>query len=158
MEQCRPDYTEGDLLAYVPDTKTVHTGDILFVFGTPIVWAGPYTNWIAACDAIIDLDVEVVVPGHGPLTGKEGPRMVKSYLEFIVREATQRHEAGMSAANAARDIDLGEFGEWSDSERIVVNVQAVYGELDESYERPPVDSLLVDMAHSAKRCGSWNVR
>ncbi|MGI9595418.1 MAG: MBL fold metallo-hydrolase, partial [Acidimicrobiales bacterium] len=145
-----PAHTEGDLLAYVPDAKTVYTGDILFVYGTPIVWAGPYANWIAACDRIVDLDVDTVVPGHGPVTDKEGARMVKAYLEFVHREASERHAGGMTANDAARDIDLGEFADWSDSERLVVNVQAVYAELDEGYELPPIPNLLVDMAHYAK--------
>ncbi len=146
-----PAHTKGDLLAYVPDARTVYTGDILFVYGTPIVWAGPYANWMAACDAIVDLDVDTVVPGHGPVTDKEGARMVKAYLEFVHREASERHRAGMTASDAAEDIDLGEFADWSDSERLVVNVQAVYAELDEGYELPPIPSLLVDMAHYAKR-------
>ncbi|HVE17518.1 MAG TPA: MBL fold metallo-hydrolase, partial [Ilumatobacteraceae bacterium] len=36
-----PAHTSGDTLAYVPDAKTMYTGDILFIGGTPIVWAGP---------------------------------------------------------------------------------------------------------------------
>ena len=144
-----PAHTEGDLLAYVPDTKTVYTGDILFVFGTPIVWAGPFSNWVAACDRILELDVEHVVPGHGPITDKEGARMVKDYLEFVYREASQRHAAGMTADEATKDIDLGEFADWGDSERLVVNVQSVYSELDPSYELPEIDQLLAGMAHYA---------
>ncbi|MDH3308509.1 MAG: MBL fold metallo-hydrolase [Acidimicrobiia bacterium] len=146
-----PAHTDGDLLAYVPDAKTVFTGDILFVYGTPIVWAGPFSNWTAACDRILDLDVEHVVPGHGPVTDKEGARMVKAYLEFVHREASQRHAAGMSPADATRDIDLGEFADWGDSERLVVNVQSVYSELDPSYELPAIDQLLAGMAHYALR-------
>ncbi|MEP6298575.1 MAG: MBL fold metallo-hydrolase, partial [Ilumatobacter sp.] len=36
-----PAHTEGDVIVHVPDANTVYTGDILFVGGTPIVWAGP---------------------------------------------------------------------------------------------------------------------
>lgn len=145
-----PAHTAGDLLAYVPDAKTVFTGDILFVYGTPIVWAGPYANWIDACDRILELDVDTVVPGHGPVVDKEGARMVKAYLEFVHREASDRHAGGMSAGDAVRDIELGEFADWGDRERLVVNVQAVYAELDPSYELPPIDQLLVGMAHYAR--------
>lgn len=146
-----PAHTDGDLLAYVPDAKTVYTGDILFIYGTPIVWAGPFSNWTAACDRILELDVEHVVPGHGPVTDKEGARMVKEYLQFVYREASQRHAAGMSASDATQDIDLGEFADWGDSERLVVNVQSVYSELDPSYELPDIDQLLVGMAHYVSR-------
>ncbi|HEY5423069.1 MAG TPA: MBL fold metallo-hydrolase, partial [Ilumatobacteraceae bacterium] len=63
-----PAHTKGDTLAYVPDARTIYTGDILFIGGTPIVWAGPLGNWVAACDLMLGMDVEVVVPGHGPVT------------------------------------------------------------------------------------------
>ena len=146
-----PAHTEGDLLAYVPDTKTVYTGDILFIYGTPIVWAGPFANWVAACDRIIELDVDTVVPGHGPVTDKQGAQMVKDYLEFVHREASARHAGGMSAADAVYDINLGEFAGWGDSERLVVNVQAVYAELEPASELPPIPELLLGMAHYARR-------
>ena len=36
-----PAHTKGDTIVHVPDARTVFTGDILFIDGTPIVWAGP---------------------------------------------------------------------------------------------------------------------
>ena len=92
------------MLAHVPDARTIFTGDILFIGGTPIVWAGPLANWVAACDLILGLDVEQVVPGHGPVTDKAGVVEVRDYLTFIDREATARFEAGLDAWEAARDI------------------------------------------------------
>src|SRR3954452_3705234 len=35
-----PAHTDGDAIVHVPDAGVVFTGDILFVEGTPIVWAG----------------------------------------------------------------------------------------------------------------------
>jgi hypothetical protein len=65
---------------------------------------------------------------------------VRRYLEFVRDEATARHRAGMSATDATFDIELGEFAEWKDPERIVVNVDSVYRELDPDHELviPPV--------------------
>ena len=146
-----PAHTNGDLVAYVPDAGVVYTGDILFVFGTPIVWAGPVSNWIRACDRILELDANVVVPGHGPVVDKEGPRMVRDYLKFIDREATERYAGGMSARDAAHDIELGDYGEWLDSERIAVNVHAVYAALDPAHTPPPLSQLIAEMAQLARR-------
>jgi len=67
-----PAHTRGDLIVHSPADHAVFTGDILFIGGTPIVWAGPLSNWIAACDLILGLDVDTVVPGHGPVTDKAG--------------------------------------------------------------------------------------
>ena len=47
-------------------------GDILFIDSTPLIWAGPVSNWIKACDLITAMDVDTIVPGHGPITDKKG--------------------------------------------------------------------------------------
>ena len=99
-----PAHTRGDTIVYVPDAKTVFTGDILFINGTPIVWAGPLANWVAACDLMLGMDVDVVVPGHGPLTDKAGIAAVRDYLAFVDAEATARHDAGVDAFEAAKEI------------------------------------------------------
>ena len=123
-----PAHTGGDVLVHVPADRTVFTGDILFVEGTPIMWAGPVGNWIAACDAILALDCETVVPGHGPVTDKHGVKAVQDYLIYIRDEARKRYDAGMSARDAAHDIALGDYDSWGDAERIAVNVATLYRE------------------------------
>lgn len=133
-----PAHTRGDVLVHVPEARTVFTGDILFVGGTPIVWVGPLSNWIAACDLILGLDVDVVVPGHGPVTDATGVVAVRDYLAFVEQQATERFHAGMEAWDAARDIALGEFGEWGEAGRLSVNVEAVYRALDPNHQSPDV--------------------
>jgi len=76
-----PAHTRGDILVYVPGDRTLFTGDILFIEGTPIMWAGPVVNWIRACDLILEMDVETIVPGHGPIKDKQGVGPVKGYFE-----------------------------------------------------------------------------
>ena len=51
-----PAHTNGDVLVHVPSDKVVFTGDILFIEGHPILWAGPVKNWINACDRIISME------------------------------------------------------------------------------------------------------
>jgi cyclase len=141
-----PAHTAGDVLAYVPDAKTIFTGDILFIGGTPIVWAGPLSNWIAACDLMLGMHIETVVPGHGPVTDKGGIAQVRDYLAYVEAEATARFNVGMDAWEAARDIALNGFGEWGESGRISVNVEAVYRSLDPTHESPNVVELFKRMA------------
>jgi cyclase len=138
-----PAHTAGDTIAYVPDAGVVFTGDILFVGGTPIVWAGPLSNWIAACDLMLGLDVDTVVPGHGPVTDKSGVLEVRDYLSFVDVEATARFDAGVDAFEAARDIAgvIGardDFSKLGEAGRIAVNVEAVYRALDPSHVSPDV--------------------
>jgi cyclase len=128
-----PAHTLGDVIVHSPLDRTVFTGDILFIGGTPIVWAGPLANWIAACDLMLGMDIDTVVPGHGPVTDKAGVVQVRDYLVFVADAATARHDAGMSAWDAARDIALGDFGDWGEFGRLAVNVEAVYRELEPDY-------------------------
>lgn len=123
-----PAHTRGDCIVHVPDDRVVYTGDILFVEGTPIVWAGPIQNWIDACDRIQQLGADVIVPGHGPITDARGVAAVRAYLVYLRDEARRRFDAGLSARDAARDIALGDFDAWGDAERIAVNVATLYRE------------------------------
>jgi glyoxylase-like metal-dependent hydrolase (beta-lactamase superfamily II) len=123
-----PAHTRGDVLAYVPADRIVYTGDIAFIGGHPIVWAGPIGNWIKACDLILGWDVDTVVPGHGPITDKNGIRKLRDYFAYIHREARLRFDAGMSYHEAARDIALDPYADWLDPERVVVNVITCYRE------------------------------
>lgn len=136
-----PAHTKGDLVAWVPHSRTLYAGDLLFIGGTPIVWVGPTSGWIAACDRMLELNPEVVVPGHGRICGVEGIRDVKAYLEFVTREARGRFDAGMDVVRAAKDIDLGHFKTWTDAERIAVNVDTLYREWG---AKPAVPEGMVD--------------
>lgn len=133
-----PAHTAGDTLVFVPSARTVYTGDILFIGGTPIVWAGPLDNWIKACDLICNSDVEHIVPGHGPLTDKAGVAAIGEYLSYVQTEATERFHGGMDAWDAARDIALNGFSQWGEFGRIAVNVDTVYRSLDGTHKSPDV--------------------
>jgi hypothetical protein len=76
---------------------------------------------------------------------------VKAYLEYVYREARQRFDAGLSAADAARDIDLGPFADLGDSERIAVNVASAYREFDPAVPRADVATLFSEMAALKRR-------
>ena len=47
-------HTRGDVLVHVPADRILYTGDLLFVGGHPVLWAGPIENWIKACDYILE--------------------------------------------------------------------------------------------------------
>lgn len=125
-----PAHTAADSVVHVPDAGVLFAGDLLFIGCTPIVWAGPIANWIAACDAMIALDAPAVVPGHGPVTDPDGIRAVRGYLVHAAEQAEAAYRKGLSFVEAAAGIDLGEYASWLDAERVVVNVYQRYRELD----------------------------
>ncbi|MFP6815471.1 MAG: MBL fold metallo-hydrolase [Pseudomonadales bacterium] len=153
LKQVGPAHTAGDILAYVPKERLIFTGDILFIEGHPILWAGPIANWIDACDYMLSLELENVVPGHGPITDKRGVQAVRDYLTYIRDEARKRFDANMPAEEAALDISLTDFDSWGDAERIAVNVAVLYKEFAGDPEPTSVPQLFALMAklHKARR-------
>jgi glyoxylase-like metal-dependent hydrolase (beta-lactamase superfamily II) len=141
-----PAHTAADSVVHVPDAGVLFAGDLLFIGCTPIVWAGPIANWVAACDAMIALDAPTVVPGHGPITDADGIRAVRGYLAHIAEQAEAAYREGLSFVEAADTIDLGEYAGWLDAERVVINVYTRYRELDSSTPQLPAMGLLAMQA------------
>jgi 2-keto-4-pentenoate hydratase/2-oxohepta-3-ene-1,7-dioic acid hydratase in catechol pathway/glyoxylase-like metal-dependent hydrolase (beta-lactamase superfamily II) len=137
-----PAHTAADSVAHVPDAGVLFAGDLLFIGGTPIVWAGPIANWITACDAMIALNPTTVVPGHGPITDADGIRVVRGYLVHVQEQADAAHRKGLTFTEAADGIDLGEYATWLDAERVVVNVYQRYREVEPSTPELPAMALL----------------
>ena len=127
-----PAHTAGDLIVHVPSARTVFAGDLVFVDSTPMVWVGPIQRCVEACLLMLGLDIDVVVPGHGPVTTKDGVRTTIDYLRHVHEQAFRRWQAGMDVFDAAHDIDLGRFGRLAEPERLLANVFAVYRELGAS--------------------------
>lgn len=150
-----PAHTRGDTIVHVPADRVVYTGDILFSNGHPIMWVGPVANWIAACDRILALDVDIVVPGHGPITDKSGVAAMKRYLEYIRDEARKRFDAGLDFEEAARDIALDAYALWRDDERIVANMHALYREFRHDITPPDAPTLFAAMSryHAVRHAG-----
>jgi len=148
-----PAHTKGDLLVWVPEDRVVFTGDILFIDGHPVVWEGPVSNWVAACDRILALNAQAIVPGHGPLTDRAGVVAVRDYLVYLETEARARFEAGMTWQEAAIDISMGQFDHWSDAERVAVNVETLFREFNNLGSRPSVVPCFVAMAKYAAETG-----
>ncbi len=150
LKQVGPAHTHGDVLVHVPADRTVFTGDILFIEGHPILWAGPVQNWLDACDYMLELDLETVVPGHGPITDKNGIRAVQGYLRYIRDEARKRYDAGMDVMQACRDISFADYDSWGDGERIAVNVAVLYKEFAGDHSDNDVAALFGMMAQLNK--------
>jgi cyclase len=145
-----PAHTDGDVIVHVPDAGVVFAGDIIFHGGHPIVWTGPVTNWIAACDRLLGLDgVTTVVPGHGPVTTLDTVADLKGYFEHLTNEVRARHDAGMSPLEAAADIDLGPYRRLAESERLVANVAVLYREMGADVDTDP--ATIVGLMAASRR-------
>jgi cyclase len=66
-----PGHTPGQVAVYVPEERAVFTGDTVFSGCQTWLMTSDVDQWIASLDRIRALDFDVLVPGHGPVTGRQ---------------------------------------------------------------------------------------
>ena len=64
-----PGHTPGQLAVYVPEDRVVFTGDTIFSGVQTWLMTSNVDQWLEALETIRALDVDYVVPGHGPVVG-----------------------------------------------------------------------------------------
>jgi cyclase len=138
-----PCHQVGDTIIHVPKERVVFAGDALFRHCTPIGWVGSYEKWFQCLDLIIQLDPEVIVPGHGPLCGIEGAMEMQAYLEYVRDESRECFDAGLTSLEAAKRIELGPYGEWAAPARLYMNVERAYREFHSDPPDAPWDHAAV---------------
>jgi cyclase len=128
LKYAGPSHTWGDIVAYLPQHKILFAGDIAFFWVAPFAQNGYVSKWIEECDKILGWDVDVIVPGHGPIGGKKELAEMADYFRTLTVEARKRYDAKMSAGAAAADIRLGRFDNWIGPERIIMDTVRLYDE------------------------------
>ncbi len=63
-----PGHTPGQVAVHVPEERVVFTGDTIFSECQTWLMTSNVDQWIRALDRIQALDVDHVIPGHGPVT------------------------------------------------------------------------------------------
>jgi cyclase len=152
-----PAHTWGDMMAYLPQHKILFAGDVGFF------WVAPYANnsyiskWIDMCDTIQGWDVDVIVPGHGPIGGKKDLAEMANYFRVLGVEARKRYDAKMPPGAAAAEIRLGRFDNWIGPERIIMDVVRWYEEWDSTltpdYNAAAVREATIEYNDIKKKAG-----
>jgi len=150
----QPAHTVGDIIAWLPRESVIFAGDLLFLYSTPLCMQGSFAGWIDVLKAMIDLNARVYIPGHGPQCGKDGVLECLNYLLLLVGEGRKRFDAGMSAQDAAKDIELGRYRKWANWERVAANVARLYAEFRGEDPLSPLDmASIFDQMDELARSG-----
>ena len=132
-------HTTNDIIVWLPDERILFAGDLVWGAGTPFALSGSISGWLSALERLEALSPAIVVPGHGPVGGPELLATTADYLRFVHSVACRGHSAGLSALETARHIDLGEYAQLGDKERIVGNLARAFAELDGLPPGAPLD-------------------
>lgn len=127
-----PAHTPGDVVAWLPDDGVLFTGDLIFHRITPLVMMGSVDGALRSLDWLAGFGAGTIVPGHGTLIrSAELPDVlagIERYYRLVADVARHGRAEGKPPLAAARDCDLGEFAEWPDAERIVLNLHRAYAD------------------------------
>ncbi len=142
-----PAHSTNDSIVWIPERRVLFAGDLLFNGGTPFLLAGSVAGALEAVHGLKSLDVETIVPGHGPVTGVEVIDDVLAYLQFVTDLAAGAVASDTSPLDAALSCDLGRFGELTDAERLVGNLHRAMAELRGAERGAAIDfgAALADM-------------
>ena len=85
----RQSHTDGDTLVYLPGKKILFAGDVLFTNYHPFLGEGNIEEWAKELDDIKSMDVEKIIPGHGPLSRKKDLEDMKEYILLFDQKAKE---------------------------------------------------------------------
>ena len=108
-------HTSGDAVVYFPALKTIHTGDLFLGRRAPAAGAAPpraagvniyvdyaqggsFIEWSRTLDAVLSLDFDTIIPGHGPVSTRADLVRFKSDLEAMRSRIASMIKSGADKA------------------------------------------------------------
>jgi glyoxylase-like metal-dependent hydrolase (beta-lactamase superfamily II) len=87
-------HSPEDTIMYLPKEKICFTGDLLFNKMHPWIGTGIPENYLKALEALLDLDAEIFIPGHGELSSNADIRLQVQYINELLALADKVEGAG----------------------------------------------------------------
>jgi glyoxylase-like metal-dependent hydrolase (beta-lactamase superfamily II) len=104
-----PAHTGGDLVLLFVEDRVVHVGDVLFSRRYPsvdVAAGGSTRAWADALSRVLELEFDAVIPGHGPVTDREGVHGFQRFLQELWSEVEAAARAGKSLEETLEAVRL----------------------------------------------------
>jgi cyclase len=103
-------HTSGDMAVLFVEDRVLHLGDLFFSNRYPSVdleAGGSVREWIGTLDRALALDgYDRVIPGHGPVSDREGVRRFRAFLAEVWDQAQAAAREHRSLADTLRTVRL----------------------------------------------------
>jgi cyclase len=111
-----PGHTAGQLAVHVPEERVVFTGDTIFNHCQTWLYVSNIQDWIDSLDRLLELDVDAIVPGHGPICDKQELYVQRAFLmewqtsvAVAIAKGWSKEEATAKISFADRfPVDIGQ--------------------------------------------------
>ena len=104
-----PSHTPDDLVVWLPQSKVLFAGDLVFRNRIPFVGQADSRQWIKSLNTLLNFPAKVMVPGHGPASTnpKADMSLTRDYLVYL------RQTMGKGAAELVPFDEVYKNTDWS---------------------------------------------
>jgi cyclase len=109
-------HTNGDTVIYFPDLKTIHAGDLI-IDAMPVIdydAGGSAIEFIRTIDALLRLDFDTMIPGHGRVMNKDDARAYRARFAEMNRRMRELARRKVPKDQVQARLKLEDLG-WADS-------------------------------------------
>lgn len=103
-------HTSGDLVVLFVEDRVIHLGDLFFNHRYPNIdleAGGSIEQWVGTLDRVLAMDgYDRVIPGHGPVTDRDGIRQFQSFLRELWDKTSVEARAGKTLEETLRSVKL----------------------------------------------------
>ena len=97
-------HTPATSIIFLPKERLLFTGDQVVTNRPPFLSQGNTKEWLQSLTYVRKLDYDLLIPGHGELTGKEATETMSEYLRLVRRRVRSAYKSGLSKADTARSL------------------------------------------------------
>jgi cyclase len=153
-------HTPGDAVAYLPKQKILCTGDACVNGAFNYMGHANSGSWVKALEGMQKLEVNLVAPGHGSVTGKDLLAKQKRYFAELRENVQAGIDAKKNADDIAKTLEMTWYETWTGkpAKQNGENIQHVYAELTGKiqhdrlgYNPAPLDYIPRDVKVSLPR-------
>ena len=104
-----PSHTPDDLVVWLPQSRVLFAGDLVFRNRIPFVGQADSRQWIESLNTLLKFQARIMVPGHGPVSNnpKQDMSLTRDYLVYL------RQTMGKGAADLVPFDEVYQKTDWS---------------------------------------------
>lgn len=120
-------HTLTDAMYEIVEDKVLITGDNAFNNRAPRLDDGSYVGNIAVMDKALALPIKVVIPGHGPVGGKEILENFKGFLSLVYNTTKEQMDNDLEAHEIKPKVIavMGKYKDWTNYEGAIGKLVSV---------------------------------
>lgn len=125
-------HTPGDMMVLLPDDRVLVSGDILVHRMMPNFRDGHVKSWVGALQQITEMDLAVIVPGHGPLMEPADAAAMHARMAKLYAAVESGFIEGLQPYEIRDRIDLSAWRELAHFEDMMGgNISRTYLEVEQ---------------------------